>query len=261
MSSRITRTLTAALVLCGFVASAQADLLRITPEGLTPAEVDALGNKHPVIIGPDAFRITFHGGGPAELVDPLLLIVATPTADAAIPTLTFSDSDPAFPSFSVGTSDTDYFGGSWDADGFVNGVYDQTAAGADGKTTVYEFIGLSPDGVDSEHWVNWNMYSGLDSWDLRVFQLSFSPDAFAKGDWVELSATGLTGGSFIVGYGCTSIIGVLLDPAARCLNEGATQSTPFTFAGMVRVPEPSTLWLIGTGLLALGAISRRRKSV
>ena len=81
----------------------------------------------------------------------------------------------------------------------------------------------------------------------------------SRGDWAEFT-TNLPTGAYVIGYGCTE-----LDSAGLCKdqpgggNNGATESTPFTFAGRVaQVPEPSLMAMLIPGL-ALAFLPRRRR--
>jgi len=230
--------------------ASQADLIRITPLGVA---VDEQTVTEPVPIGEDGFRTSFWGGGPVTLLDPLLLILATPTPGAAAPVIAYSTSDPDFTT-GITLGGTNVYGGSWDTSTGFAGTYDESSSkdNTGGQITVYEYIGLTPDGDNSQNYPNWSGAAGLTSWDLWIYQVVFTPD-FSRGDWVEFAATGLPGGSYVVGYGCTGIDG------SNCTNEGKTQSTPFTFAGLVTVPEPGSIMLMGAGLIGLGLFRRKRK--
>ena len=232
-------------------ANAEAELIRMTPLGVADTSQVVLD---PVPIGADGFRLTYHGNNTGDpILNPVLLIFATP--DGATPGLTFSSSDPALTT-GITLGGTNVYGGTWNPLTGAAGTYDQT----DANKSVYEAIGLTPPGSPSESYTNWTGASGLTSWSLFVYQVTFNP-LIDHGDWVQFSTTNLAAGSFVVGYGCTA-----LNPDVtpdRCNNSSSTESTPFTFAGMVspptKVPEPATLTLFGVGLAAFGFVGRKRR--
>jgi hypothetical protein len=218
-------------------------LLRLTPEGWTPAAYQAAGYPlDPAIIGPDGFRLTYHGGGPETLVDPVLLIIGIANGTAA-PTLTDTLLG-GVDDVNIVRNGTDFYGGSWDANGYA-GVFDSSA----GNNSVYQKIGFADPnggGADSQSYANWNGATGITSWSLYVYQLYFEPD-FGRGDFVEFSTSlSLPEGSYVVGYG--------LNPPKN--GTQAVQATPFTFAGMVSVPEPGTISLL---IPALGLVGLARR--
>jgi hypothetical protein len=121
---------------------------------------------------------------------------------------------------------------------------------------VYEFIGFTPTGVDSQNYANWTQYSGLTSWDIYVYAVIFNPDFNATThDWVDFEVVGgsLPEGTYVAGYGCLQVLN------GYCSEEGKTQSTPFTRAGLVtQVPEPASasLFLLSLAGLIVGVGKR-----
>jgi len=227
--------------------SAQAALIRLTPQGLTPSQYEALGYPtDPAIIPGDGFRLTYHGGGELELVNPVLLILAVPDDSLVAPTLTSVAGGFDSVGIELGDITGTRYGGSWDPDTGFAGTFDSTT-----NPKVYNFIGFTPKGSDSENYANWSGATGLASWNLFVYALTFDP-RMSRGDFAEFD-TNLPQGSYVIGYGCTAI-----GADGLCTNSGATESTPFTFAGLVRVPEPATVLLFAPAAAFVLRRSRKR---
>jgi hypothetical protein len=223
-------------------------LLRLTPQGVSPA--DYAGPTDPALITADGFRLTYHGGGQDDLVNPVMLIIGIPDLSLTAPTLTVSTTS-GFDSVSTDLGDTqNRYGGTWNTTTGFAGTYSSSASGS-----VYDYIGFSPSGSASENYPNWSDASGLTSWNLFVYAITFDPH-MEHGDYVEFD-TSLPVGTFVVGYGCESLNRI----GNACGGQGDTESTPFTFAGMVpttSVPEPATLLLLMPGMAAAFAARRRR---
>jgi hypothetical protein len=241
----------AVFLVLGASSPAMADNLFFTPFGV---DLDTYGGPvDPVPIGSEGFRLTFNGGGKKTVVDPVLLILGIPTG-ASAPTLTPVLPGDAFSAVVVdpGYSTSPYYGGSWDTTTGFAGNFNSSS-----PANVYAFIGLDPDGVDSQNYTNWTGSSPLTSWDIYVYGVTFTPDFNATNhDWIDFSSTPLPGETYVAAYGCLQVVN------GHCLNESKTQSTPFTRAGHTTgVPEPSSMLLLGSGLAAvfIGGFRQRQK--
>ena len=224
-----------------------ADNLFFTPLG---ADLDTYGGPvHPVPIDSDGFRMTFNGGGSKTVIDPLLLVLGIPAGSAA-PTLTPVLPGDGFSSVLVdpGYSTSPYYSGSWDTTTGFAGTFNSPGS-------VYQFIGFDPEGVSSQNYTNWTMFSPLSSWDIYVYAVTFTPDFNATNhDWIDFSSSSLPGETYVAAYACLGVSN------GACTNDGKTQSTPFTRAGHVtQVPEPSSMLLLGLATVLVGGFRRQNK--
>jgi len=120
-----------------------------------------------------------------------------------------------------------------------------------GGEDVYGFLGLT--GNNSNSFTNWSAadlaINGITATNFGIYELSLTGGTLGAKGLIDiaLASGALPLGTFAVAYGA---------------NDKATFDTPFTEAGLTtttsNVPEPGTLLLLGTGVLALARFVTRR---
>jgi hypothetical protein len=234
------------VVVLGSVGEALADELFIgSPTCPAPPGCPVFGTD---VNGLTGNTITIHQTGGQTTLSPVLLIIGVPNQGSSFAGPAISSVSPAG-SGSLGGAAV--YSGSWNSTTGFAGSFTSAFSGA--PPGVYNFIGLvGPDG-GSENFGNWSAAEsavlGITSTSFGIFVYQLSGTGLTGGGSVSATfASGLPVGTFIVAYGCSQL------NDSSCKKEFGT---PFTQAGLV-VPEPATLGLFGTGLLALAGMLRRR---
>ncbi len=213
-------------------------------------EVNGLGAK--------SLTITENGKGQPLLGNPLLLILGIPNVNGSfsLPSATPSTGTATAGGANVYASNTT----KWNANGYA-GFY--TGAFTPPKGTpnsVYSFIGLVNAGGGSESFTNWSAaelaVNGITANGFGIFVFELFNTGLTGGGTVTVDfSSPLPLGTFAVAYGCSGT-----GANGKCPGKN-TFTTPFTQSGLVTqvVPEPASLFLFGSGMLALGALRRRQK--
>jgi len=210
-----------------------------------------------------AVDVSQTSGGASLLGNPLLLILGIPnnTSDlfSTNPISSVVSYNPYddYPDNPVTGASAFATGGTYGLISPVSGgFFGSWASGGPSSEDAYSWLGLAMADTNSNHFGSW---AGADlsrlgitanNFGMYVFALTTALDGQGLVD-IQFSQ-GLPLGSYVIAYGQTPVTNGKI----------TIYDTPFTEAGQVtEVPEPGSLALLGTGLLGLVGMVRRKFSI
>ena len=227
--------------------------LHIGPGAGTPCATGCAGD--PNTISQVAVDVYQNSGGASLLGNPLLLILGIPNNTSNLFSTNPISSVTSYNPYSGGSP---VAGTSAFATGGTYGLLSPVSGGYFGSMTsgeAYSFLTLQTPHDMSNNFGNWftaDQGIGVTAagFGMYVFALTTALDGQGLVD-IQFSQ-GLPLGSYVIAYGQTPVTNGKI----------TIYDTPFTEAGQVtEVPEPGSLALLGTGLLGLVGMVRRKFSI
>lgn len=229
--------------------------LHIGPGAGTACAQGCAGDPNLIGAPGNVVDVLQQSGGADALTQPLLLIIGIPNdrtplfSTNPIGTVTFINPYP-----NTGTSTVTVGTGNFAASGtFGIGTLTTGFAGFETSSDVYTFLGLgskinNSNSIGTEkNWTDTDLSRlGISATGFGIYVFALTGASLGPMGLVNVTFPGgLPTGTFVVAYGQNLA--------------GTAYATPFTESGLV-VPEPASLALFGSGMIALAVLVRRRFS-